>query len=111
MATEAIEKELERIGDRQDRQDQMHFETMRAVNDLVSELKVTNANMATVLKEQDDQKSINELFRKDISDIKQTQAGFKPFIKMVESINMRIWFLILGGLGSMAFMVYSIGAG
>lgn len=111
MDTAATKEDIQRIESRQDRQEEMHYETMKSVNDLVSELRVTNANMNTVLKEQDDQKTINESFRKDISEIKQTQAGFRPFIKMVESINLRIWFLILGGLGSMAFMVYSLSGG
>ncbi len=86
----------------------MHYETMKGVNDLVSELKVMNVQFTNVVSRQDKLEDKHVKLEDKVNEIKNTQEGFKPFIKLVESINTRIWVLLLGGIVSMGGAVYML---
>lgn len=83
------DERINRLEERQDRQESMHHETIKALNDLVSEMRVQSSKFDTVINQQNKQEHIIERFRDELEAVKQTQAGFMPFIDMMKSIKFR----------------------
>lgn len=102
------DERFNRIEERQDRQDTMHHETIKSINELVTVVKVQNEKLDITMKYQDKQEKINDEFRNQIQEITKVQAGFKPFIDMMKSINQKVWGMIIGGIASMIGLIWML---
>lgn len=100
-------KRIDKLEERQDRQEQMHYEAVKVMTEVATELRVTNSQFANISERQDKLENRLDKISDKTNELKNTQEGFRPFIDLVKSINNRIWFLLIGGIGTMAFVVWS----
>lgn len=104
-----IKARLEATEKRQDKSDAVHTETMHKLGELITELKVSNANNSHRDKEIESLKSEVKDIRGTQIEILKQQSENKPMIDLVKGLNTRIWALIAsalaGSLGIVAMVV------
>lgn len=106
---EQIKQRQEAMEARQDKQEAIHTETMIKIGELVTELKVSNANNAHRDKEVDSLKiEVKEIRSTQVEILKQ-QSENKPMIDLVKGLNTRIWALIAAAVAGSLGIVGMIG--
>ena len=93
-----IKARLDKTEMRQDRSESVHTETMLKLGELVTELKVSNANNAHRDKEVESLKvEVKEIQKTQIEILKQ-QSENKPMIDLVKGLNTKILALVVAAV-------------
>ena len=102
------DERINRIEERQDKQESMHNETMKNINSLVTALEVQASKFDAIIEQHNKHDETIEKLRSEIVTLKETQASFRPFIDIVKSINQRIWIMLFTGLASVIGLVWTM---
>lgn len=97
------------------RLEKSHDETLGAIRDMTAkigdvakEISVSNSHnthMATDVKRiEDNQKDLG----KRVNAIEKNQESFRPYVKLMEQINARMWFVMIGVIGTGVMIAYKL---
>ena len=102
------DERINRIEERQDKQESMHNETMKNISSLVTALEVQSSKFDAIIEQHNKHDDTIEKLRGEIVTLKETQASFKPFIDIVQSINQKVWFMLLTGIASIIGLAWTL---